>query len=123
MNGTETEMKLEWRNEMRIEPEPDGCMAAHVTHMLTLSTAHIDRPTADMLDEEGEANRFPALSVYPKSAGEDYGWFIYIGPGWRDAETPEDLKACLAACDAAGCGMLCLDADGPVVPDLSVYDW
>lgn len=103
--------------------KPGRGFAAHVTRMLTLSTAHIDKTTADMLDKEGETNRFPALSVYPKTTGENYGWFIYVSPNQNDGGMPEDLKACLAACDAAGCGMLCLDADGPVVPDLPVYDW
>lgn len=108
---------------MPLKTNLDKTLDAHVTHMLTLSTAHIDKPTADLLDEEGEANRFPALSVYPKNAGEQYGWFIYVGQDWHGPAVPECLAACLDACGKAGCGLLCLDTDGPVVADLPTYDW
>ena len=98
-------------------------MTPEITKMLTLSTAHIDRDTAQALDEEPELDAL-GLSVYDKSAGEgeSYGWFIYLPEEIRP-DIPECLRAALERAKELGCGVLCLDHDGPEDPGLETYDW
>ena len=36
---------------------------------------------------------------------------------------PDDLRRCLAIAQNHGCGVLCLDTDGPENPALKSYDW
>lgn len=100
-----------------------GKYSPEIGSMLTLSTAHISERTADMLAREPDSD-FMGLSVYDKSIGdgESYGWFIYL-PERYNSGIPDDLRRCLERARALGCGILCLDQDGPLDPDLSVYDW
>lgn len=99
--------------------------APEISKMLTLSTAHICLDTWDILESEGNnrfKTRFSDLSVYPKS---DYGCFIYIS-GLDDAleiDFPADLLDVVKFAIDHGCNMLCLDGDGPTVPELKTYKW
>lgn len=104
-----------------------------IDKMLTISTAHVSQETAKLLDQEPEDNRM-ALTVYEKGApGESFGWFIYLDPHYQGSgfseqlaahgRIPEDLAGCLRLANDAGCGILCLDQDGAVLPYLKTYEW
>ena len=93
-----------------------------IGRMVTLSTGHITNETAEKLDRDPDTNEI-GLSVYPKAdSGENVGWFIYLSeaiPG----SCPDDLKTVLEYASKHGCGMVCLDCDGPVIEALPAYDW
>lgn len=96
-----------------------------ISRMLTISTAHISKETADLL-----AGNYPMMEVplWEMSVGiydkEGYGWLIYFER--EDSihpSMPEDLAACLRLARKHDCGVLCLDCDGDVVDSLATYDW
>lgn len=99
------------------QPKPE------ITKVLTLSSGHISETTAEKLDREPELDAM-GLSVYSKSIGdgESYGWLIYLTGDTPD-NAPDDLRRCIEAAKALGCGILCLDSDGPEYPGLETYDW
>lgn len=117
-DGSETEV-----SEPMVATEQGD--APEISKMLTISTAHICPGTWDILESEGNdrcETRFSALSVYPKS---DYGCFIYIS-GLDDAleiDFPADLLDVVKFAIDHGCNMLCIDSDGPTVPELKTYEW
>ena len=89
-----------------------------ITKILTISTAHITKVTAELLDD-GVRD----LSVYSKG---EYGWFIFV---------PEsdvinslhimlpDLMRLLQFAKDLGCEWLCLDRDGEVLEYFNTYEW
>lgn len=89
-------------------------------NIVHISTAHISKKTADMLEQEGVTNGL-GISVYEKLG---YGWFIYVPTGdITESSLPEDLKACLLFAQNMGCAWLCLDRDAEMVDGLSIYEW
>ena len=96
-----------------------------IARMLTISTAHISKETADLL-----AGNYPIelVPVWEMSVGiyakEEYGWYIYFSLAEHiHPSMPEDLAACLHLARQYQCSVLCLDNDGDVVEGLPVYDW
>ena len=88
-----------------------------ICKMMIMSTGHISKNTAILLDKDRVG-----VVVYPK---DNYGWFIVV-TDWKDDETasiPEDLKQCLSLAEKNGCDWLCLDCDGECYPELPIYDW
>lgn len=101
-----------------------------ISKMLTLSTAHITKETADKLDldckpvspEDYWQHSFCfdlGLSIFPK---DDFGWFLWI-PSADRAALPDDLKQCIELALANGCDWLCLDSDGLIEKSLKTYEW
>ena len=96
-----------------------------ISKMLTISTAHISKETADFLKWHSEGfcqTVTPGPVVYDK---DGYGFFIPITNIREDTDAyekwPEDFKRVTALGEEAGCDWLCLDCDGPVLKDLAVY--
>lgn len=101
-----------------------------ICKMLTLSTAHITKETADKLNhdckpvapEDYNLHSFCwdlAISCYPKN---EYGWFLWID--LADLETaPEDLRRCINLALDNDCEWLCIDRDGPIEESLPTYEW
>ena len=91
-----------------------------IVKMLTISTAHITKRTADMLD----AIDTPFdVCIYDKGTALDkYGWFL---TDWtlQEETRPEDLRACCKFAERNDCAWLCLDCDGEVVDCLPTYEW
>ena len=90
-----------------------------ITKMLTLSTAHITKDTAKLLEVEPNTDEMQ-LCVYNKA---DFGWFIYVNDFLEDRGIPDDLYKCLELAKENDCNWLCLDCDGDVVDELEVYEW
>lgn len=101
-----------------------------ITNMLTLSTAHITKETADKLNHDCEPiapedynlHSFCwelGISCYSKSI---YGWFLWIDRANHEA-APEDLRLCMKFALDNGCEWLCLDCDGLVEDSLPTYEW
>lgn len=101
-----------------------------ITKMLTLSTAHITKETADKLNidckpalpEEYFKHGFCfnlGISVYPK---DEYGWFLWV-PFSAIEKLPSDLEQCVRLAHRNGCVWLCLDSDGLIDPSLKTYEW
>lgn len=84
--------------------------------MMVMSTGHISKETAKLLDQESAG-----VTVYQK---DGYGWFIVV-TDWQENEKyiPEDLKRCLSFAQTNGCDWLCLDSDGQEYSDLPIYNW
>lgn len=99
-------------------------MRPEIGKIMTLGACHISRHTGEMLDREPDANVL-GLSVYPKTGdGESYGWYIYLpSAGQSPGRIPSDLGACLQLADGLGCGILCLDRDGPELEYMQRFSW
>ena len=99
-------------------------MEYEITKMITLSTAHISEETARKLERDiKHGTNYVPLPVFNKA---EYGWFICISSYLEmlnEIELPEDLKACCLLATENDCEWLCLDCDGIIVPDLSIYEW
>lgn len=99
-------------------------MEYEITKMITLSTAHISRETANKLDIKTIYGvNFIPLPIYNK---DGYGWFICLSSYLKmldEIELPEDLKACCSLAKENDCEWLCLDCDGEIYPGIPTYDW
>jgi hypothetical protein len=82
-----------------------------IAQMLTLSTVHVSKETADRL----ALCNIPA--VYRKG---EFGWFVYGGIA---AELPADLRAVVDFAQLHGCEWIMLDRDADAIDELSIYDW
>lgn len=90
-----------------------------IEKMLTLSTAHIDKETCDILANIAEN---PDAATFPVYNAGDWGWFIPVNNHIPNGST-RPLTNCIVAALAAKCDWLCLDADGPVIADIPTYEW
>lgn len=89
-----------------------------IERALILSTAHITRETADLLDDMQDSAR---LIVYAKGG---CGWWIYTGRAATiDRKLPPELLRCIDTAQKQRCAWLMLDRDA--LPDASIptYDW
>lgn len=105
-----------------------------ISKMLTVSTAHITKGTADFIDEACKDCISSPLIVYKKSANvntkndhftDDYGWFIYCNVCKPGLNIPKDLLKIMCFTTDSKCDWLCLDRDGEVLdnPYLDIYEW
>lgn len=89
-----------------------------ISKMLTISTAHITKVTAELLDD-GVRD----LIVYPKG---EYGWLIVV-PESDVIDSlhivMSDLMRLLTFAKDLGCEWLCLDCDREVLDYLHTYEW
>ena len=85
-----------------------------IDRMLTLSTAHVTKGTAALLD---------AGKVDLASYKTEYGWFIHLPDFLSEYDIPSDLKACAKFAKKHGCIWLHFDRDADTVDELSKYGW
>lgn len=106
--------------------------ALEISKMMTLSTAHIAPNTAKDLEKtarcEFPLNMLSCNVPFPVYKKGDYGYFIYVTEDTiSDALIgdfcPSDLLDVAIYAENNGCNLLCLDGDGPTVPDLKTYEW
>lgn len=91
-------------------PDP----AVPTTHkMLELSTSHVTRETAWVLDT--------GKWCYVKG---DYGWFVHVpDPSDESEAMPDDLRWILAYAREVGCHWIMFDRDADPIDELPSYDW
>ena len=99
-----------------------------IAKMLTISTAHIRKETAEFIDKVCEDNNLSNLGVYNKTAKyigsiEHYGWFIYCNVDLPDLNVPKDLLKVMCFARDNNCDWLCLDRDGEIIDGLDEYEW
>lgn len=100
----------------------------NISKMLTLSLSHLTQETREELAEDNTKNHFSCLSVYEKTAGECYGYFVYIdevlfAEQCLDGSLPYDLRCVIQFSLDNNCDILCLDTDGPEVYYLPRYEY
>lgn len=101
-------------------------MSNEGTRMLSVSTSHISRKTADWLNEQGEINatshetgKMAVLHI----GAHGYGWFIYCHDDGTE-DYPADLVRVMDyARKNHKCEYVNLDADGYEWSDLEEYEW
>ena len=93
-----------------------------ISKMLTLSTGHITRDTANLL--ESLADEYEDIIgspiIYKKG---DYGWFVHIPEELDEYSIPYDLLQVLEFAKRHDCDWLCLDCDGQEIEFLPQYEW
>lgn len=92
-----------------------------ISKMLTMSTAHIKKSTAEWLQNEWQ--QCSSLTVYKK---DDYGWFIFVASEvfyGEQVNVPEDLACAIDMAKKVDCDWLCLDSDGEKIDDLPEFKW
>jgi hypothetical protein len=87
-----------------------------VRKLLCLSTAHVSKETADILDSSTPKN-WPVFGF-----GGEYGWVIYAHDE-QDLEIPPDLWALCEYARSFDCDYIMLDCDASVIESLPTYEW
>lgn len=82
---------------------------------LCLSTGHIPKRTARLLEHPRTQHKHPMLSW-------EYGWWIWAGPE-REPTVCPTLNQLLNLAESLGCQWLRLDRDGPERDDLPQFVW
>lgn len=88
---------------------------------VVVSTGHVSRPTATMLDETPCA-KWPCVG----GSYADYGWFFYAHDencGEGDQHIPDDLFAVMTWARAKGFDYVLLDCDADAADDLQTFEW
>lgn len=106
-------------------PDDKSCVP-ELSSFITISTAHIKQSTQQFLDAECDAETTKTdLPVYEKKTmGKQHGWFIYINDILTVTRRilPDDLIECIDFANDYHASILCLDSNGPVMPQLIDYD-
>ena len=106
-------------------PDDKSCVP-ELNSLITISTAHIKQSTRQFLDDECDAEKAKTgLPVYEKKTiGKQHGWFIYINDILTITRNmlPDDLIECIDFANDYHASILCLDSNGPVMPQLIDYD-
>lgn len=93
-----------------------------ISKMITISTAHIRKETADDLGSTMNTRYVGWMQWFSYYDKADYGWFIptdYV----EFEMLPKDLADCIRFALRHGCDWLCLDCDGEIVDSLPTYEW
>ena len=91
-----------------------------ISKMLTLSTGHIKKTSADLLDYFADEDDAIFPTTYKKKG---YGWFILIPDDIDEYALPYDLSKVLEFAKRHSCDWLCLDRDGQEIEFLPQYAW
>lgn len=87
-----------------------------ITKMLVLSTGHL---TDTACNEFFQSNRGPWYEKDP------FGWFVNVETLNNDCEQdlPLSIEDCLEYAINLDCNWVMFDRDGPLVEELTQYDW
>lgn len=109
---------------------------AHFERILILSTGHLPKAEADLL-EDGSCQPSrrklpPGLLDYVVCAEDEYGWFVYVPhddeDSLRDIAKPDGdnmpvLARVLRHASRLGADWIKFDSDGPTLEGLDLFDW
>ena len=87
-----------------------------VFRTLVLSTAHVSKATAAMLDSDTCNN----VIAYPK---DEYGWFVKPTEEHDDDTGPAEMETIMNHALDHGCLWIMFDRDADVDPELPTFDW
>lgn len=109
-----------WMCKMSGYDEDEGIKVSEdtleISHMLTISTAHIRPETAFLLDKD-------AVGLIVYQAGECGHMVVTTGLEFCGECIPEDLKVCVKYAIEHGFDLLHFDSDTQTVPSLPIYEW
>src|SRR4051812_23741863 len=92
--------------------------------MLVISTSHVSRETARLIDYPVKRGASSASLGIPVTFGKGkYGWFVRVPEGEPDWQCPSDLKHVLAFARRHRCEWIMFDQDADVLPELPAFDW
>lgn len=95
--------------------------------VLELSTAHVDRDTAALLDGLFHRDEPPRdtdhWSYWLVGSPGLYGWWIWADIEDGLDELPSCLRECLKLAREAGCRWIQFDCDVAPVAELTQYEW
>lgn len=108
---------------------PREMTVIEIEKMLVLSTGHLTKVTAALLNDAAEEDPpFCTLEWGPAFA-RDEGWLFYVPPITENGEpddpegAPEDLTRVFMLAREHGCMWVMLDCDGPQVEGLPYQTW
>ena len=110
------------------EYELSSINAPKIERMITLSTRHICKDTAEYISRQSDLSSSDIILFKKACADNDYGWFIYVPLGYMDSisnnkNIPSDLKVLMYYAAEQNCCWLCLDCDGEETVLLPLYKW
>lgn len=95
-----------------------------IHRMLVISTSHVSRETARLIDHHVEQGVSSASLGIPVTFGKgDYGWFVNVPEGELDWQCPSDLKDVLTFARCHKCEWIMFDRDADVLPYPPAFDW
>lgn len=108
---------------------PREVIVIEIEKMLVLSTGHLSKKTADMLEAAREES--PAFNniEWGPAFVRDESWLFYVPPIAENGEpddpegTPEDLARVFMCAREHGCMWVMLDCDGPQTEELPFHEW
>jgi hypothetical protein len=85
---------------------------------LDISTGHLSKATAEMLDAT-QVKKWPVAGLRGP-----FGWLVFTHEDSLEYRNPPtDLKACLAFARSRGIRWIKFDCDAETLPDLPTYEW
>lgn len=91
-----------------------------IVAMMTVSELHLNREAKKWLDEEN----CNTLKFFSKSI---YGWFVAVPKDSKSVQglnhIPESLRLVIEFAARQGCSWIMLDTEGPIIPELRIYDF
>lgn len=104
-------------------PIPDAEPAQlEIRKLLVLSTSHVTKATADLLNSTDAATEWPGCG----GPYGEYGWMFYCSEennGEGDRHIPDELFAVMQFARANGCDNVLLDRDSDPVDGLPTWEW
>ena len=93
-----------------------------IAKMLVLSTGHLRRGTAAMLDGPRDEWKVFAPTYFAKG---EYGWFVNVSDEDHTtrAHMPGDLLSCMNLAQEQDADWIMFDRDGPRVDGIAFYEW
>lgn len=97
---------------------------AHVRAILDISTAHVRKETAELLDAITMTGIDAPVIAHAKG---EYGWLVYVSddpsaqPNW--SRVPVELQRLILFARRMGCDWIMFDRDGVVLEDFETWDW
>ena len=103
-------------------------VAQEIVQMLEISTSHVSKATAELLDLEVALLKegSPPETTISVEDHRGFGWWFYIQHDdveAYEAGLPADLRAAVAYARKLGCSWLLLDQAAPAIEALTTYDW
>lgn len=101
-------------------------MPLEIAPMLFLSTAHLKKETAELMDRIDAGSCHPAEHPLNHVCFDavEYGYLIWANPDEESIQHyPEEIAAAVRLAKANGCRYIKYDCDVEAIKELMTYDW